>query len=318
MATAMISSLTKIPVRPDVAMTGEITLRGKVLPIGGMKEKLLAAHRAGIKVAVLPKGNEKDLSEVPQNIQEHFSMHFVETMDEVLKIALEDEIPVTKEKAGGQDRGVQAFNGEGFFSRFHNPLKIYSAELACSAPDPSRFPRDDLPEIAFIGRSNVGKSSLINSLLGRHGTRPHQFHPGTNPADPFFQNQRTFLLCRLPGLWLRQSFKRDGDLAGLVCSTVISRQREKLAVCVSIIDSRIGPTGQDLQTLERLRQFSLPFFMVSTKADRLSGSELQKSLNHTRKLAPAATVVAFSATRRTGRDKVWALLSRHIQGTVQP
>jgi len=100
MATAMISSLTKIPVRPDVAMTGEITLRGKVLPIGGMKEKLLAAHRAGIKVAVLPKGNEKDLSEVPQNIQEHFSMHFVETMDEVLKIALEDEIPVAKGKAG--------------------------------------------------------------------------------------------------------------------------------------------------------------------------------------------------------------------------
>lgn len=99
MATAMVSSLTKIPVRPDVAMTGEITLRGKVLPIGGMKEKLLAAHRAGIKVAVLPKGNEKDLSEVPQNIQEHFSMHFVETMDEVLKIALEDEIPVAKEKA---------------------------------------------------------------------------------------------------------------------------------------------------------------------------------------------------------------------------
>ncbi len=99
MATAMVSSMTKIPVRPDVAMTGEITLLGKVLPIGGMKEKLLAAHRAGIKVAVLPKGNEKDLPEVPKNIQEHFSMHFVETMEEVLKIALEDEIPVAEENA---------------------------------------------------------------------------------------------------------------------------------------------------------------------------------------------------------------------------
>jgi len=97
-ATALVSSLTKIPVRSDVAMTGEITLRGKVLPIGGMKEKLLAAHRAGIKVVVLPKDNEKDLADVPQNIQEHFSMHFVETMDEVLKIALQGEISVVKEK----------------------------------------------------------------------------------------------------------------------------------------------------------------------------------------------------------------------------
>ena len=97
-ATALVSSLTKIPVRSDVAMTGEITLRGKVLPIGGMKEKLLAAHRAGIKVAVLPKDNEKDLADVPQNIQKHFSMHFVETMDEVLKIALQGEISAVKEK----------------------------------------------------------------------------------------------------------------------------------------------------------------------------------------------------------------------------
>ena len=106
MATAMVSSLTKIPVRPDVAMTGEITLRGKVLPIGGMKEKLLAAHRAGIKVAVLPKENEKDLAEVPKNIQDHFSMHFVETMDEVLKIALEDEIPVAKEN---EDANIEEY-----------------------------------------------------------------------------------------------------------------------------------------------------------------------------------------------------------------
>lgn len=105
-ATALVSSLTKIPVRSDVAMTGEITLRGKVLPIGGMKEKLLAAHRAGIKVAVLPKDNEKDLADVPQNIQEHFSMHFVETMDEVLKIALQREISVIKEK---EDKKIKEY-----------------------------------------------------------------------------------------------------------------------------------------------------------------------------------------------------------------
>jgi ATP-dependent Lon protease len=98
MATSLISALTNVVVRSDVAMTGEITLRGKVLPIGGVKEKLLAAHRAGIKVVVLPKDNEKDLSEIPQNIQEQFSINFVETMDEVLKIALDGPIPVLETK----------------------------------------------------------------------------------------------------------------------------------------------------------------------------------------------------------------------------
>jgi len=90
-ATAICSALTGIPVRGDIAMTGEITLRGRVLPIGGLKEKLLAAHRHGIFEAVLPKDNEKDLPDIPEAIRKEMSLHFVETMDEVLKFALERE-----------------------------------------------------------------------------------------------------------------------------------------------------------------------------------------------------------------------------------
>ena len=96
MATTIVSALTKIPVRKDVAMTGEITLRGKVLPIGGVKEKLLAAHRAGIKNVILPKENEKDLQDIPQDIREALSIDFVETMDEVLQAALE-KMPVPRQ-----------------------------------------------------------------------------------------------------------------------------------------------------------------------------------------------------------------------------
>ena len=91
-ATAICSALTGIPVRCDVAMTGEITLRGKVLPIGGLKEKLLAAHRNGIREAILPRDNEKDLPDVPENVRNDMKLHIVESMDEVLKIALEKEI----------------------------------------------------------------------------------------------------------------------------------------------------------------------------------------------------------------------------------
>lgn len=90
MCTALVSCLTGNPVRADVAMTGEISLRGKVLPIGGLKEKLLAAHRGGIKTVLIPKDNVKDLEEIPDNVKENLAIHSVETIDEVLGLALEN------------------------------------------------------------------------------------------------------------------------------------------------------------------------------------------------------------------------------------
>ncbi len=117
--TSIVSALTKIPVRCDVAMTGEITLRGKVLPIGGMKEKLLAAHRMGLRTVLLPKDNEKDLAEIPQEILSSLKLHFVETVDEVLQIALERPIvplehiavaPVTEALASGADKDKSLTN----------------------------------------------------------------------------------------------------------------------------------------------------------------------------------------------------------------
>jgi ATP-dependent Lon protease len=100
-ATAIASALSRIPVRRDIAMTGEITLRGKVLPIGGLKEKLLAAHRAGLFEAILPKENEKDLAEVPENLRSAMKLHFVENMDQVLAVALESPLPPMSVEAEG-------------------------------------------------------------------------------------------------------------------------------------------------------------------------------------------------------------------------
>ncbi len=92
LTTTLASALTKIKVRGDVAMTGEVTLRGKVLAIGGLKEKLLAATRHGIKEVILPKENEKDLPEVPKNVLQDLKLHFVATMDDVLPLALEEPL----------------------------------------------------------------------------------------------------------------------------------------------------------------------------------------------------------------------------------
>src|SRR5690606_20976432 len=85
---ALVSALTNRPVSREVAMTGEITLRGRVLPIGGLKEKVLAAHRAGIKRVLLPKDNEKDMQDIPQSVREDLSFHLVEHMDQVIGQAL--------------------------------------------------------------------------------------------------------------------------------------------------------------------------------------------------------------------------------------
>ena len=91
-ATSIASVLANIPVKATLAMTGEITVRGRVLAIGGLKEKLLAAHRQGLTEVVLPRDNEKDLPDIPEYIRKDMSLHFVDSMDEVLKLALEREI----------------------------------------------------------------------------------------------------------------------------------------------------------------------------------------------------------------------------------
>jgi ATP-dependent Lon protease len=91
MATAMVSAMTRKAARHDVAMTGEITLRGKVLPIGGVKEKLLAAHRFGLKTIIMSKENEKDLADIPEEVRDDLTIHIVDTIDEVLKFALEPD-----------------------------------------------------------------------------------------------------------------------------------------------------------------------------------------------------------------------------------
>jgi ATP-dependent Lon protease len=111
MCTSLVSALTKIPVRADVAMTGEITLRGEVLPIGGLKEKLLAAHRGGISTVIIPEENERDLVEIPKNIKQNLDIRPVRWIDEVLQVALK-EMPQPKEAKSAESTSTKGANQE--------------------------------------------------------------------------------------------------------------------------------------------------------------------------------------------------------------
>jgi ATP-dependent Lon protease len=111
MCTALVSALTKIPVRSDVAMTGEITLRGEVLPIGGLKEKLLAAHRGGIKTVLIPHENTKDLVEIPDNIKGNLEIKPVKWIDEVLTLALTQQPAASADGAAAAAAASAAAEG---------------------------------------------------------------------------------------------------------------------------------------------------------------------------------------------------------------
>jgi GTP-binding protein len=191
-------------------------------------------------------------------------------------------------------------------------LKILSAELVCSAAQSAQFPQETLPEVAFIGRSNVGKSSLINSLLKQRRLAFTSSTPGRTQQINFFKINQRFFFVDLPGYGyakapqaLQQSWNQLVE--------VYLKGRKQLAISILIVDSRIGPSELDLQKLKWLQQNSLPFFIVSTKADKLSRVELQKSIKHTGAFSKETPVVAFSAVQELGRGRVWALLYPHIQ-----
>jgi ATP-dependent Lon protease len=143
MATALISALTERPVKSSVAMTGEITLRGRILAIGGFKEKVLAAHRAGIRRLIAPKENERDLSEVPARVRRDVSFVWVGTMDDVLRIALQER-PVAQPAAQLAQHGPVVPGTDSPSSRPHEPAPQEIEEPPVTELPPA--PRPEAPQ----------------------------------------------------------------------------------------------------------------------------------------------------------------------------
>ena len=123
MCSALVSALTRIPVHADVAMTGEITLRGEVLPIGGLKEKLLAAHRGGIKIVLIPEENRRDLAEIPKNVRQSLDIRPVQWIDQVLEMALQRVPKPLPEQEEGAIKPVPEKLPAGKSSKKRSPLR---------------------------------------------------------------------------------------------------------------------------------------------------------------------------------------------------
>ena len=159
MATAIVSALTGIPVRKDVAMTGEITLRGRVLPIGGLKSKILAAHLSGAKIVILPRKNEKDLRDIPEEIRKSIKLILVDSMDQVLEAALRRKPKALVTEPAKVVKGDE-------------PLEP-ATEIAVARP-PDQLPADRAP--AGRGAGRLGSRSVDGRSSRRRPRAREQAH----------------------------------------------------------------------------------------------------------------------------------------------
>jgi len=183
-----------------------------------------------------------------------------------------------------------------------------------AASDERHFPPPSLPEIAFLGRSNVGKSSVINALVGSKVARTSST-PGRTRSINFFEIRRAghpkpeLLFTDLPGYgYAKISREVSQDWARFVDPYL--RERPTLALCLALVDSNIPPQASDRQLLEFLGATGRHHVIIATKCDRLSSNELQSALRTLGHEYPATTIVPFSAKTGAGKDELWNLI-RH-------
>lgn len=184
-------------------------------------------------------------------------------------------------------------------------MKILSAEFIKSAFEKSHWTTDGLAEIAFLGRSNVGKSSLINSLLQRKGLARTSNTPGRTQSINFFLINEKFYFVDLPGYGYARVSKTMRSDWGKMAEEYLAERRE-LALCIQLIDSRHEPTNLDLQLNEWLGFYAKNHIVVATKADKLSNNQLNKILRQTESHFPASKVIAYSSVTGKGRDALWS------------
>lgn len=192
-------------------------------------------------------------------------------------------------------------------------MKITSAEFLKSALKEADWPHDTVAEVAFLGRSNVGKSSLINSLLGVRGLARTSSTPGRTQLLNFFLINREFRFVDLPGYGYAKA-PRALQVEWSAAAADYLAKREQLVLSIHIVDSRHEPSKQDLQLHEWLVHHQKPHLIVVTKSDKLSKNELTRSVNRAGQLFKGTDLIAYSATKRQGREQLWNAIEKSLKG----
>lgn len=188
------------------------------------------------------------------------------------------------------------------------------ARFLTSAIRPDQYPRDGRPEIAFVGRSNVGKSSLLNALLGRKGLAKTSSRPGKTQLLNFFEVGTDFYFVDLPGYGFAEvplSVKQEWSRV----MTAYLADREPLQMVALLVDARHKPSELDLDMLAQLDEAEVPTLLVATKVDKLKRNERKKHLARIREvleLDEEALIVPFSSESGEGRKELWAVIDEIV------
>lgn len=192
---------------------------------------------------------------------------------------------------------------------------VNRAELRVSAGRTDQFPKDAVPQIAFSGRSNVGKSSLINCLLGRKSLARVSGTPGKTVTINFYDVDKKLFLVDLPGYgYARRSGEKRQVFSSLTDSYFTANPLgDRLRLVVQLVDSRVGPTDDDTMMMQWLLDNGIPFIVVLTKTDKLKPRELAEildNLQHEFFRDVSVEVIPFSSVTREGKDALWECILR--------
>ena len=190
-------------------------------------------------------------------------------------------------------------------------MRVTSATFVKSATSSEHYPRDGRPEIAFMGRSNVGKSSLINSLLGVRGLARTSSTPGRTQLINFFSINDAFNFVDLPGYGYARVPRDVKKLWGPMVEKYLAT-RPNLVLSILITDSRHEPTELDLLMKGWLEARGKPFIIVATKADKLSSNQLRASLSRASAVLGSNELVAYSAVTGSGAARIWKEITTRI------
>ena len=186
-------------------------------------------------------------------------------------------------------------------------MKIRSSEIVVSAINKNQYPIEGLPEIALVGRSNVGKSSATNALLNRRNFARTSQTPGKTRTINFYKINEEFYFVDLPGYGYAKVSKSEKDKWGVIMERYL-QDREELCAIFLLVDIRHEPTNDDVMMYEWIKHFGYDCVVIATKADKISRGQYQKHISIIRKklnLAKDEKVIPLSSSKKTGVEDVW-------------
>lgn len=196
-------------------------------------------------------------------------------------------------------------------------MKVHDAEIVISAVQPEQYPNDALPEIALAGRSNVGKSSLINRLIQRKNLARTSSQPGKTQTLNFYRINKEIMFVDLPGYGYAKVSKTQKSQWGKMIERYLL-ERDRLRLVIHLIDVRHLPTKDDQQMHDWLKANALPTLTIATKADKIPRSKWQKHLKEIREtltMSNEEELILFSSETGLGRDEVWEQIWKHVNAS---